>query len=123
MKTQAEIKSLKEGKYVIIDDEPCKVVRISTSRPGKHGHAKIRIEAVGIIDRRKREIVKPGDAKVEVPIVEKKKAQVISVGSNSVHLMDLQDYQTFEISKPEERQLVEGEEVVYWEVMGKRFLK
>jgi len=124
MKTQKEAKSLKPGNYVVIDDEPCKVLSVSTSKPGKHGASKARIEAIGLIDGKRRELVKPGSAMVDVPIIEKLKAQVLSVSGNSAQLMDLQDYETFECSIPAELQgkISEGQEVVYWKVMGKRVL-
>lgn len=124
MKTQAGIKSLKPGKYVIIDDEPCKVLKLTTSKPGKHGGAKARLEAVGLIDGKRREIVKPGGATIDVPIIEKLKAQVLSISGNSVQLMDMQDYETFECAVPKELegQLTEGHEVVYWKLMGKKVL-
>ncbi|MDD1654883.1 MAG: translation initiation factor IF-5A, partial [Methanomicrobiales archaeon] len=47
MKEQTEVGKLKEGRYVVIDDEPCKILGIATSKPGKHGAAKSRIDAVG----------------------------------------------------------------------------
>jgi len=124
LKTQTEIKNLKPGKYVIIDDEPCKVIRVTTSKPGKHGGAKARLEGVGLIDGKKREIVKPAGANVDVPIVDKRTAQVISLTSNSVQLMDMETYETFECSIPEELKgkLSEGGEIAYWEVMGKKIL-
>lgn len=123
--TQIEAKNLKPGKYVVIDDEPCRVVGVSTSKPGKHGAAKARIEAVSIVDGRKKELVKPGSAQVDVPIINKKKAQVISLTSDSVQLMDMETYETFEASIPEglKGRLSEGQEILYWEVMGKRILK
>ena len=124
MKTQKEAKSMKPGNYVVIDNEPCKVLNVSTSKPGKHGAAKARIEAVGLIDGKRREIVKPGSASVDVPIIEKLKAQVLSISGNSVQLMDMQDYDTFECTVPEELQgkLSEGQEVIYWKVLGKKVL-
>ena len=124
MKTQTEAKSLKPGNYVVIDDEPCKVIKVSTSKPGKHGSAKARIEAVGVIDSKRREIVKPGGAMVDVPIIEKLKAQVLSVTGSSVQLMDMQDYETFECALPEDLkgQFSEGQEIMYWKVMGKKVL-
>ncbi|UCG95089.1 MAG: translation initiation factor IF-5A [archaeon] len=124
MKTQSEAKGLKPGNYVVIDNEPCKVLRVSTSKPGKHGSAKARIEAMGLIDGKRREIVKPGGAMIDIPIIEKIKAQVLSVSGDSVQLMDLQDYSTFECTVPEELrgQLTGGQEVVYWKVMGRKVL-
>jgi len=79
MKQQTEIKTLKEGKFVIIDDEPCTIVSVQHSKPGKHGAAKARIDAIGLFDGQKRSIVQPVDAKVYVPIVERKTAQVLAI--------------------------------------------
>ena len=43
MKEQTEIGKIKEGRYIVIEEEPCRVVSIATSKPGKHGAAKARI--------------------------------------------------------------------------------
>jgi len=122
MKEQVEVRSLKEGGYVLIDDEPCTIISISTSKPGKHGAAKARIDAIGIFDNQKRSIVQPVTAKIYVPIVERKTAQVISVSGDTVQLMDLSDYSTFELSIPEELKgnIEVGKEIQYLEYEGRR---
>jgi translation initiation factor 5A len=122
MKQQAEVRQLREGGYVIIDDEPCEIVSISVSKPGKHGAAKARIDAIGIFDGQKRSIVQPVTAKIYIPIVERKRAQVISVVGNVAQLMDLETYETFELTVPEglEDRVEPGKEIVYIESLGKR---
>ncbi len=122
MKQQAEVRQLKEGGYIVIDNEPCVIVSMSVSKPGKHGAAKARIDAIGIFDEQKRSIVQPVTAKIYVPIVERKRAQVISVTGDVVQLMDLETYETFELTIPEEfkDKIEAGKEVVYLESMGKR---
>lgn len=122
MKQQAEVRQLKEGGYIVIDDEPCVIVSMSVSKPGKHGAAKARIDAIGIFDEQKRSIVQPVTAKIYVPIVERKRAQVISVTGDVVQLMDLETYETFELTIPEEfkDKIEAGKEVIYLESMGKR---
>jgi len=124
MKEQTEIGKLKEGRYMVIDDEPCKILGISISKPGKHGAAKSRIDAVGIFDGVKRSIVQPVSAKVYVPIVERKSGQVISISGNMAQLMDMKDYSNFEIEVPPEKagQVEVGKEIQYIESMGKRKL-
>ena len=119
------IHSIKKGSYIIIDGAPCRVVDIKMSAPGKHGHAKARIQAVGIIDNRKREIIKPSDAKIEVPIIEKKDAQVISINNNIAQVMDLETYETFELEIPEELRdkVKENCQVMYWDVLGTKMMK
>jgi translation initiation factor 5A len=126
MATKAStLKSLKPGNYVMIDDEPCKVISITLSKPGKHGSAKARLDAVGIFDDKKRGIMKPADAAVQVPIIEKKKAQVISISGDFIQLMDLEDYSIFDASLPADMKgkFETGAEIGYWKLENKILLK
>ncbi len=122
MKELAEIRTLKANRYMIIDDEPCKIKSISTSKPGKHGEAKARIEAVGIFDGQKRSIVKPVTHKVSVPIIDKRNAQVVAIMGDNVQLMDMETYETFEIPIPDEYKgkLEPGKEVSYLIALGRK---
>jgi translation initiation factor 5A len=122
MKEQTEIGKIKEGRYIVIDDEPCKVLGIATSKPGKHGAAKARIDAAGIFDGVKRSIVQPVSAKTYVPVVERKTGQVISIAGDIAQLMDMKDFSNFEITIPEDKkaQIEVGKEIMYIESMGKR---
>lgn len=123
MKEMAEVRELKVGRYIIIDEEPCKIQSISTSKPGKHGEAKARIDAVGIFDEQKRSVVHPVKHKVGVPIIDKRSAQILALmGSEVVQLMDLETYETFDMPIPEDLkgQLEPGKEVLYLQAMGKR---
>ena len=122
---QASIGTLQRGSYVIIDDVACKVSGTQTSRPGKHGHAKVRLEAVGLIDGKKRVIVAPGHDHVDVPIIEKKIAQVLSISGNMANVMDSESYETFDIEIPEELKdkVVEGVNVLYWDILGDKVMK
>jgi translation initiation factor 5A len=118
-----EAGKLKPGSYVVIDGEPCRVTSMVKSKPGKHGSTKARVEGVGIFDGKKRELMKPASSTVEVPIIEKKKAQVLSVSGNIAQLMDLTDYSNFEANVPEEFEgkVEAGAEVLYWKI-GERVL-
>ncbi|MDK2795059.1 MAG: translation initiation factor [Archaeoglobaceae archaeon] len=122
MKEQAEVRQLREGGYIVIDDEPCEIISISVSKPGKHGAAKARIDAIGIFDSQKRSIVEPVTAKIYIPMVERKRAQVLSVARDNAQLMDLSTFETFELPIPEDlKDKVEpGKEVIYIESLGKR---
>lgn len=95
-------KELKEGKYVIIEDIPCRIVNIDSSKPGKHGAAKMRVTGIGIFDGQKKQLLVPSDADVEVPLIERQTAQVVSVNGNTVQLMDTTTYEVFELTVPEE---------------------
>jgi translation initiation factor 5A len=119
----AEVKNLKVGKFVVIDGEPCRVTSMQTAKTGKHGHAKARVEGVGILDGQKRFLVAPVDAKVDLPITEKKSAQIIAFIGDQVQLMDNEEFNTFELPKPDaddvEGTLVEGANVEIIDVMGR----
>ncbi|MGA7923221.1 MAG: translation initiation factor IF-5A [Thermoplasmata archaeon] len=120
--TQAEVRELKEGRYMLIDEEPCRILSIQTSKPGKHGEAKARIDAVGVFDGSKRSVVYPVKHKVQVPLIGKRQAQVISLGELEVQLMDLESYETFSlpVDATLKSQLTPGAEIQYLEAMGKR---
>jgi translation initiation factor 5A len=120
--TQAEVRELKEGRYLIIDEEPCKILSIQTSKPGKHGEAKARIDAVGLFDEKKRSIVHPVTHKVQVPMIDKRKAQILAIAGTEVQLMDLENFENFTLPITEEfeGQLHPGEEVLYMIAMGRR---
>ncbi len=117
--------SLKKGSYVLIDGEPCRVTNVSVSKPGKHGSSKARIEGVGIVDGKKRTLISPGTDDVEVPIIEKRNAQVLSHTDKIANVMDTETYETFDLEIPEELQgqIMDGSIVVYWKVMNYLLLK
>ena len=124
-KTIADISEVKENGFIIIDDVPCKIDKITRSTSGKHGASKYRIDAIGILDGRRRSIVAPSGGTVSVPILLKKKAQVLSVVGNKAQLMDLENYSQLELDIPEERkgEIVAGNEVDYFEIMDVKTLK
>ena len=117
--------TLKKGETIILDGAPCRITDMSTSRPGKHGHAKVNMTAVGILDGKKRQTVMPGHDKVEAPIIEKKTAQVLSVTGDKANVMDSESFETFDMEIPEElkAELKEGVEVLYWMIMGAKVIK
>lgn len=119
---QAEIRELKVNRYIVIDEEPCRILSIQTSKPGKHGEAKARLEAVGLFDEQKRSIVHPVTHKVRVPMIDKRKGQILSLHGNVAQMMDLATYDTFELPVPENLRdrLSPGQEIMYIEVLGRR---
>jgi translation initiation factor 5A len=120
--TQQEVRELKEGRYMIVDEEPCRILSIQMSKPGKHGEAKARIDAVGLFDKRKRSVVFPVTHKIQVPMIGKRQAQILSMTGNEVQLMDLESYETFSLAIDDETraQLQPGGEVQYLDAMGRR---
>lgn len=121
----SSVGSLQKGNYVILDGVACKVADTQTSRPGKHGHAKVRLTGVGLIDGKKKVVVMPGHDNIEVPIVDKKNAQVLSISGKTANVMDAETYETFDIEIPEELkgEVVEGCTVVYWIILDQKQMK
>ena len=124
-KKLVSVGTLHKGDTIIIDNAPCKIVDTATSRPGKHGHAKVNLMAVGILDGKKRNVVMPGHDKVEAPIIEKKTAQILTITGTNANVMDMETFETFEMEIPEELQadVKEGVEVLYWALMGMKVMK
>ena len=117
-KTYATLGELKTGNFIMIDGEPCKIVSISKAKTGKHGSAKANVVAISLLTGSKKTFVAPVDTRVEVPIIEKRVGQVLAVTGDTIQLMDMESYDTFEVPMPEEEELrskIEpGVEVEYW---------
>lgn len=126
MATKIEgVSSLQKGSYVILEGEACRIVDIQVSKSGKHGHAKARFTAIGLVDGKKRIVVLPSHDNVEVPIIEKKSAQVLSVQGDVANVMDSETYETFDLEITEELKgkVSEGLSVMYWIIMDKKVMK
>lgn len=117
---QTEVRDLQEGSYVMIDDTPCLINSYSTAKPGKHGSAKARVEGRGVFDNRKRNFTQPVDAKVWVPIIDRKQGQVINVDGSDMQVMDLETYETFTMRIPEEMEPSPDDEIEYLEYESQR---
>jgi len=117
--------TLQKGSYIIIDGVACKVTDTATSRPGKHGHAKVNLMAAGIIDGKKRNLVLPGHDNVEVPIIEKKDAQVLSTIGDVASCMDMETYETIELKLDSEevKDAKEGDVILYWQILDDKVAK
>lgn len=117
--------SLQPGRYVVMEGAACKIMDMQVSRPGKHGHAKVRMTAVGLIDGKKREVVMPGHDNIEVPIIDKRNAQILSLKGDVANVMDTETYETFDLAVPEEikGEVSDGCVVVYWVILDQRVMK
>ena len=119
---QTEVRELQEGNYVMIEDVPSKITAYSTSKPGKHGSAKARVEGTGVFDSQKRNFTQPVDAKVWVPIVERKQGQVVSTADGEMQVMDLETYETITMRIPGSEDIAADDEIEYLEYEGNRKL-
>ena len=119
-KQQQEVRDLQEGSYVMIDDAACKINSYSTAKPGKHGSAKARVEAVGVFDGKKRSLSQPVDAKIWVPIIERKQGQIVSVDGNDMQVMDLETYETITMRIPGDASVSPDDEIEFLEMDDQR---
>lgn len=119
----AKVGDLKVGSYAMVDGEPSRIMSLQKSKSGKHGSAKYRCSAISLFDGSKRSFVSPVDASINIPIVEKNPAQIVSMGDSSLQLMDLESYEVFEVAMPKDTEIVAklaaGKEVEYWKIMGR----
>jgi len=119
----SRVGELKEGSYAIINDEPSQIVQIQKSKPGKHGSAKFRCTAISLFDSRKQSFVSSVDGTVQVPIVDKRSGQIVSMGPSSFQLMDMETYDIRDVALPTDEEikakLAAGKEVEYWIIMDR----
>ncbi len=119
-----EVRTLKAGKYILIDDTPCKISNMTHSKPGKHGGARVRIDATGIFEGQKKSMITPASDKAEVPLIKKGSAQVLAVIGETIQMMDMESYETFDMPMPKDNEIKslikEGSEVMYMQVGGQR---
>ena len=119
----AKVGELKNGNYAIINGEPSQIVQIQKSKPGKHGSAKFRCTAISLFDGRKQSFVSSTSANIQIPIVDKRSGQVLSITPNSVQIMDLENYETMDISIPNDEEIASkleaGKDIEYWKIMDR----
>lgn len=122
-KRMGKASELKVGGYVIIDGEPCEVVRVKKSTTAI-GTERVYAEAVSFIDGGKRIMEAHATEEVEYPILELKPAQILSIGREKVTLFDLRNHSTLHVDLPRNeklrKQLAINAEVDYAEIGGVR---
>ena len=118
----------KPGVMIMINNEPCIVKSMDVSKTGKHGASKARIEAIGVIDDKKRITVSPGSERFEVPEIDKRRGQVLSVSEKTASIMDMESFETLDVAFAEDvkEQIINGKEglqVEYWVIDGRKIIK
>ena len=104
---------LKERQFIVIEGVICRIDTMDKSKPGKHGAAKLRMTATGVFNNKKMNLLKPVDADVEVPVIDKANAQIISDSGDKYQIMDITDYKTYEVNKGEFKDLKAGDNIEY----------
>ncbi|CAD5211642.1 unnamed protein product [Bursaphelenchus okinawaensis] len=81
--------AIRKNEHVMIKGRPCKVVEMSTSKTGKHGHAKVHMVAIDIFTNKKLEDICPSTHNMDVPVVKKSEYQLLAINDdNFVSLLD-----------------------------------
>lgn len=82
--------ALRKGDPVLIKGRPCKVVEMSTSKTGKHGHAKVHLVGLDLFTQKKYEDICPSTHNMEVPFVKRRDYQLMSIDDGYCGLLDLE---------------------------------
>ena len=114
----------RSGAIISVDGVACTVKSNDISKTGKHGHAKCRIEAISVIDGKKKVFVAGGHERLEVPMITKHRAQVLSSLGERANVMDLESFETIDLQFSENlrEEIKEEKQVEYWDVEGQKAL-
>jgi len=120
-----EATEMRVGTFLMLDSVAHQVKKMDISKTGKHGHAKVRYEAVNIVSGKKKVQVVPGHDKFEVPMINKRPAQVLSVVGDNASVMDSENFENFDLVVPDDLSgtVTDGVTVEYWNVEGDKILK
>ncbi|GKZ00017.1 hypothetical protein MPSEU_000955100 [Mayamaea pseudoterrestris] len=95
-----EAGQIKKGGYMMIKGNPCKVLQISVSKTGKHGHAKCNFVATDIFTGKKYEDMIPSTHGTTVPLVKKTEWELIDIEGDELTLMDEGGVQKTDLNLP-----------------------
>jgi translation initiation factor 5A len=116
---RVEIRTLKVGRFCVVDDEAYKILSISTSKPGKHGSAKARIELVSLFSSKKISHVGSVTDSIHVPMIEKGKALVTHIDGEEVHAMNMKDHSMMILPLDADMNVEPSKEILWMEALGR----
>jgi len=110
--------------YAIIEGSICKITEVEKSMPSHRSSPRIRLVGVDLFNGQKKQLMKPAGAVIEVPIIEKKIAQVIALSGTNAQIMDMESFDNFELPIPEELQgkLESGTEIEYLQAGNQKII-
>lgn len=116
---------LRIGGYIYVDGEAYMVRTMDISKTGKHGASKCRFDATSAISGKKKVIMCPGHERFEVPMIDKRKAQVLSLMGDKASIMDSENFENFELAITDEVKdsIQEGSNIEYWDIEGTKLMK
>jgi len=79
--------ALRKNGHVVIKGRPCKIIDMSTSKTGKHGHAKVHLIATDIFTQKKLEDISPSTHNMDVPNVSRTEYVLINIDDGFLNLM------------------------------------
>jgi translation initiation factor 5A len=79
--------ALRKNGHVVIKGRPCKIIDMSTSKTGKHGHAKVHLVATDIFTQKKLEDISPSTHNMDVPNVSRTEYALINIDDGFLNLM------------------------------------
>lgn len=94
--------ALRKNGYVVIKNRPCKIVEMSTSKTGKHGHAKVHLVAIDVFTGKKYEDICPSTHNMNVPNVGRKDYQLVDIDDDFLSLMDDAGNQKDDLKVPDD---------------------
>ena len=74
---------LRKGSHVMLKGHPCKVAEVTSSKTGKHGHAKCHIIGIDIFTSKKYEDLCPASHNMAVPFVKRMEYQCLTADGDS----------------------------------------
>ena len=93
--------ALRKNGFVVIKSRPCKIVDMSTSKTGKHGHAKVHLVAIDIFTGKKLEYLSPSTHNMEVPVVKRNEYQLLDIDDGFLSLMNMDGDTKDDVKAPE----------------------
>ena len=116
---RVESRTLKVGRFGVVDEEAYKILSISKSKPGKHGSAKARLELVSLFSSKKISHVGTVTDSIHVPMIEKGKAMVTHIDGEEVHAMNMKDHSMMILPVDPDIQVDSGQEILWMEALGR----
>ncbi|KAF9460468.1 eukaryotic translation initiation factor 5A-2 [Collybia nuda] len=93
--------ALRKNGHVVIKGRPCKIVDMSTSKTGKHGHAKVHLVAIDIFTNKKLEDISPSTHNMDVPNVRRNEYQLVNIDDGFLNLMTQDGVSKDDVRVPE----------------------